>query len=136
MCHRTNWTEPFSVVSTLFNFKWQELSYGIDYNTLGNNIACTNLKQIVNHFENHFAISNKEKMFINLMNYCEKRKISVFKYLPFTIIYKLKENDNEIKNVDIENMTAAEKKKLEKRKEENEKKKIEKLVFLNIYLLL
>ena len=86
MCHRTNWKEPFSSVSSIINFKWQQLSYGIDYNSLGQFG-----KQIVNHFENHYAISNKANMFINIMNYCEKRKISVFKYLPFTIIYQIKD---------------------------------------------
>ena len=78
MCHRVNWKEPFSSVTSLYNFKWQQLSFGIDYNSLGNIVS--NSKQIVNHFENHYAITNKANMFINLMNYCEKRKISVFKY--------------------------------------------------------
>ena len=86
MCHRTNWKEPFSSVSSIFNFKWQQLSYGIEYNSLGQFG-----KQIVNHFENHYAISNKANMFINIMNYCEMRKISVFKYLPFTIVYQIKD---------------------------------------------
>ena len=92
MKHRVNWIKPFSVVSSLYNFKWQELSYGIDYNSLG---CFPNTKQLVNHFENHFVISNKAKMFINLLNYCEKRNISVFKYVPFTIIFNLKD-ENEL----------------------------------------
>ena len=88
MKHRINWIKPFSVVSTLYNFKWQELSYGIDYHSLG---CFPNIKQMVNHFENHFVISNKAKMFINLLHYCEKRNISVFKYVPFTIVFNLKD---------------------------------------------
>ena len=90
MRHRINWIKPFSVVSTLFNFKWQELSYGIDYYSLG---SFPNIKQVVNHFENHFVITNKAKMFINLLNYCEKRNISIFKYVPFTIIFNLKDEN-------------------------------------------
>ena len=86
MCHRTNWKEPFSNVSSIVNFKWQQLSYGIEYNSLGQFG-----KQVVNHFENHYAISNKANMFINIMNYCEMRKISIFKYLPLTIIYQIKD---------------------------------------------
>ena len=86
MCHRTNWKEPFSNVTSIINFKWQQLSYGIEYNSLGHFG-----KQVVNHFENHYAISNKANMFINIMHYCEMRKISVFKYLPFTIIYQIKD---------------------------------------------
>jgi hypothetical protein len=30
-------------------------------------------------------------MFFNLMDYCEKNKISVFKYVPFTIVYRIKD---------------------------------------------
>ena len=88
MNHRSNWKEAFSTVTSIFNFKWQQLSYGIDYSTLGK--LCSE-KQLVNHFEYHYTISNKANMFINLMHYCEMRKISVFKYVPFTIIYQIKE---------------------------------------------
>ena len=101
MSHRINWMKPFSVVSTMFNFKWQELSYGIDYSSLG---CFQNVNQIVNHYENHPVISNKAKMFTNLMNYCEKRNISAFKYVPFTIIFELKEeNENEKNNNENKN---------------------------------
>ena len=86
MCHRTNWKEQQKYIN-YFNFKWKELSYGIDYN---DNDKLGKTKHVVNHYENHFAISNKANMFINLMYYCEQRKISVFKYVPFTIIFELK----------------------------------------------
>ena len=103
MNHRTNWKEPFSKVSTLFNFKWQEISYGIDYNNLSKN----DFKQMVNHYENHYSITNKANMFCNLMKYCEERKISVFKYVPFTIVYRFKEKkkdkEEDIKSFEKEN---------------------------------
>jgi len=86
MCHRTNWKEQHKYIN-YFNFKWKELSSGIDYNQ---NDKLAKTKQVVNHYENHYAISNKANMFINLMYYCEQRKISVFKYAPFTIIFELK----------------------------------------------
>ena len=114
MKHRINWIKPFSVVSTLYNFKWQELSYGIDYGSLG---TFNNIKQLVNHFENHFVISNKAKMFINLLNYCERRNISIFKYVPFTIVFNLKEeNENEV-NKDIKKSTLEKINKYENLKE-------------------
>ena len=98
MAHRVNWipieNPPENCNS--FNFKWKELSYGIDYNSLNRNPGT---KQIVNHFENHYVISNKANMFINLMKYCEQRKISVFKYVPFTIVFKIKDR-RKIKNKD------------------------------------
>ena len=98
MCHRINWREPFSMTTSLYNFKWQQLSLGIDYNSLG---KIANIKQIVNHFENHFALTNKANMFINLMEYCEKRKISIFKYVPFTIIFQLRDKTNYTNNSEI-----------------------------------
>ena len=91
MKHRINWKEPFSSVTSLYNFKWQQISLGIDYNSLGNIL---NTKQIVNHFENHYSLTNKANMFLNMMEYCEKRKISVFKYVPFTIIFQFKDKTN------------------------------------------
>ena len=98
MCHRTNWREAFTYATNLYNFRWQQLSYGIDYVGLGKYGA---IKQVVNHYENHYSISNKANMFINLMYYCEQRKLSVFKYAPFTIIlefksdYKLNDEENQ-----------------------------------------
>jgi len=90
MAHRINWVSVENPPENYnsFNFKWKELSFGIDYNSLN---RIPGVKQIVNHYENHFAISNKANMFINLMKYCEQRKISVFKYVPFTIVFKIKD---------------------------------------------
>ena len=95
MYHRINWVEAENTMpdspdnpTNIFNFKWKELSFGIDYNNLNKN---PKMKQIVNHFEFHYAISNKANMFINMMKYCEKRNLSIFKYVPFTIIFKLKD---------------------------------------------
>ena len=98
MAHRVNWVPTENPLDNLnvFNFKWKELSYGIDYNSLNRNPG---MKQIVNHYENHFAISNKANMFINLMKYCEKRNLSVFKYVPFTIVFKIKDR-RKIKNTE------------------------------------
>ena len=88
MKHRYNWKEAFSDVTSFYNFKWTALSNSLDYSSLG---VYPNSKQLVNHFEYHYAISNKANMFFNLMEYCEKNKISVFKYIPFTIVYKIKD---------------------------------------------
>ena len=95
MYHRVNWIEAENSIpdsadnpTNIFNFKWKELSYGIDYYNLNKN---PKMKQIVNHFEFHYAISNKANMFVNLMKYCEKRNLPIFKYVPFTIVFKIKE---------------------------------------------
>ena len=91
MLHRTNWKESYSYVTNIFNFKWQSISQGIDYDKLGMH---NNVKQIVNHFENHSCLSNKANMFMNMMDYCEQRKISVLKYIPLTLIFELNMLDN------------------------------------------
>ena len=66
MAHRVNWVPTENPLDNLnvFNFKWKELSYGIDYNSLNRNPG---MKQIVNHYENHFAISNKANTPPNLV---------------------------------------------------------------------
>ena len=101
MAHRVNWAPVENPPDNFnaFNFKWKELSYGIDYNSLNRNPA---IKQIVNHYENHYVLSNKANMFINLMKYCEQRKISLFKYVPFTIVFKIKDR-RKIKNIENQN---------------------------------
>ena len=111
MLHRVNWTPTENPLENLnvFNFKWKELSFGIDYNSLNRNPG---MKQIVNHYENHYAISNKANMFINLMKYCEQRNISIFKYVPFTIVFKIKDR-RKMKNTEKQKRWAE---KLEKLK--------------------
>ena len=91
MCHRINWKESFSTVTNMYNFKWQQNTNGICYSKFG---KYGEIRQVVNHFENNICISNKANMFINLMFYCEQRKISVFKYVPLTIIFELDFLDN------------------------------------------
>ena len=88
MNHRINWKEPFSNVSSFYNFKWTELSNSLDYYSLGN---FYNSKQLVNHYENHYSISNKASMFFNFLDYCENNNMSIFKYVPFTIVYRIRD---------------------------------------------
>ena len=116
MCHRTNWKEQFRYIN-YYNFRWQQLSYGINYTNLGKFGA---MKQVVNHYENHYAISNKANMFINLMYYCEQRKMSVFKYVPFTIIFDLNFGEKE-KNKEKQEYHQEQLEKLKKFIEETQK---------------
>lgn len=90
MQHRINWKEPFSVTTSLYNFKWQQISYGIDFASLS---KFSSFKQIVNHYENHYFISNKANLFTNLFTFCEERGLSIFKYVPFTIIHKIEKDE-------------------------------------------
>lgn len=84
MGHRINWKESsLSGQATLFHFRWQHVSTGIDF---GNISKMPAFKQTVNHLEFHNCISNKLNLFLNLMKYCEKKNLEIFHYLPFTII--------------------------------------------------
>ena len=91
MNHRINWRESSMSVTSLFNFKWQQNTKFIDYDHLS---QIESIPQIVNHFEFVKCIANKSNMFLNLFDYCEKNDINVFKYVPFTIITSVN-NDNE-----------------------------------------
>jgi hypothetical protein len=85
MAHRINWKECSNsqMQSTLFHFRWQSISTGIDFPNLN---KLPHYKQTVNHLEFHPVISNKMNLFINLMKYCEKNNLEIFAYIPFTII--------------------------------------------------
>lgn len=81
MKHRVNWKECLSYLSA--NFRWKDVSAGIDFNSYsrGSDVKC-----MVNHYEFHSQISNKQNLFLNLMAYCEKNNIQIFKFLPLTVI--------------------------------------------------
>ena len=82
--HRLNWRETSENAFVKFNFKWQQCNNGIDFSSLS---KYGSHKQMVNHFENHYSISNKANLFMNLMRYCEIKDINVFKIIPVTILF-------------------------------------------------
>ena len=88
--HRLNWRETSENAFVKFNFKWQQCNNGIDFSSLS---KYGSHKQMVNHFENHYSISNKANLFMNLMRYCEIKDINVFKIIPVTILFNY-ENQN------------------------------------------
>lgn len=64
------------------------MSNGIKFETIGKEIStdvhpCQ--KQIVNHFEGHPCITEKQKLFANLRNYVSnKLNENVFDFIPLT----------------------------------------------------
>ena len=86
MKHRLRWKEittSSSSITSNVNFIWAPTSSLINYYNLPRN---DNEIQIVNHYEGHACISNKLKMFENIMKYCENRNKDVFEYVPMTIL--------------------------------------------------
>ena len=83
---RPNWRKiKDSRLTISCNFIWTELSQEIDFPL--HNETC--YSQIVNHFENHYEISNKKNLFINLLKYCENNQLNLFSFYPLTIILNL-----------------------------------------------
>lgn len=66
MSHRINWAETTNQQN--YNFKWQHISAGLDFDNLSKNPSYRNT---VNHLEFHQVISNKMNLFTNLMKFCE-----------------------------------------------------------------
>lgn len=87
---RLNWKPTQKGLSTIFNFQWKDISRAIDFSSSYNYSFG---RQLVNHLENHVCITNKQNLFINLMKYCEKLGLDVFKYIPFTVIMNYSHKD-------------------------------------------
>ena len=83
MANRINWRPSSQYFQNSYNFKWKDTSHGIDFKN-SNSSLCLN-RQVVNHFSGHQAISNKQNLFLNMIKYCEKKGLDIFKYIPFTV---------------------------------------------------
>jgi hypothetical protein len=75
----TTWEETAN--THLFSFKWKPTSHGLLYDRLSK----LGFKQLVNHIEGHQALTTKDELFFNLKAHCERNKLNVFNYLPFTM---------------------------------------------------
>ena len=62
---------------------WAPLTSNIDFKT------CQFMHSYVNHIPLNEEISNKMRLYANLIRHCEKKKIDVYKIFPFTIILTL-----------------------------------------------
>jgi len=76
-----DWQEIQSI-NTLFNFKWVPFSKGIRFDYLSGH----GFKKMVNHFEFHEQISEKDSLIQNLSRYCESKRKNVFQIHPVTFV--------------------------------------------------
>ena len=84
--HRENWQlAPESYNYDQINLIWAPLSCQIKYNEI-NQENNSNVSLLVNHYEFHTQITNKLKMFKNLMIFCEENHLDLFSYIPLTIL--------------------------------------------------
>lgn len=97
--HRLNWKDytqsPISLCQSEIDLIWSPTSGAITFTNLIYEKEKQNV-QMVNHFEFHPQISNKMKLFANMMKYCEAHSLDVWSYIPFTIQIQY-ENTNFLK---------------------------------------
>ena len=70
----------------IINLFWTPLSWRINFKDYSKD----NINEIkfTNHFEFHNGITNKYKLFINLLKYCEENSIDLFDFYPLTIPFE------------------------------------------------
>ena len=104
--HRINWdlitNNNESIVN--INFEWKYYSNKLNYKEYKYDPSLPLKKlKVVNLFERNYEIGNKKHMFINLINYCDKKNINVFELVPFTMIinnsYNLQNTFNKIEKI-------------------------------------
>ena len=91
---RKNWSAINKNLVMYANLIWTPLNYEVDF---GNR---PQFHQFVNHFEFNYEVSNKMKMFYNVLNYCEKNNIDLFSFIPVTIVFDFlnEDFDNQLEN--------------------------------------
>ena len=82
--HRENWQlAPESFKLDQINLVWAPMSNQINFNEINKD---TKNITLMNHYEFHTQLSNKLKMFKNLLIYCEENKYDLFSFVPLTIL--------------------------------------------------
>ena len=97
MTHRINWEliekniddsdYLYDEQKVTANFEWKYYSNRLYYKKYKFNSSYPIKKLcVINLFEKNYEIGNKKKMFIHLINFCDKMNLNVFNYVPLTII--------------------------------------------------
>jgi hypothetical protein len=79
---RPSWQKIPAISTSLFDFKWTPYSSHIKYDLLGKHGAMN----LVNHFEYHHCITQKDSVFNNIQKTCEQSHKDVFDHLPLTFV--------------------------------------------------
>lgn len=67
---------------TIFNFKWAPHSKNLDFEYLQGH----GMKKVVNHFEFHYYLSNKDDLYMTLNSYFESQRRSLLEIIPMTFV--------------------------------------------------
>ena len=102
---RRDWWIQIPIVHSLYNFRWQPVSYGIKFEMLsplkakpgeiGSSLEPPSIeeKQMVNHFEFHAQLSEKANLFAWMQRACEAAKENVFDCCPVTFHVEIPDVD-------------------------------------------
>ena len=84
MAHRfEEWEKVPTTFSEFCDLVWAPLTATINFQN------CEKRHQYANHIEFNIEISNKMRLFANLLRHCEEKKIDTFSIFPFTISLQL-----------------------------------------------
>ena len=79
---RSSWVKIPHSSTTLFDFKWTPTSNFIKFDFLNKH----GQKTIVNHFEFHSSITQKDTLYQNMAKHCEVIHKCTFDFLPVTFV--------------------------------------------------
>ena len=84
MEHRNkDWEKVPTTYSEFCDLVWAPLTFNINFQN------CDTKHQYVNHIEFNNEISNKMRLYANLLHHCEKKNIDMFSIFPFTICLQI-----------------------------------------------
>ena len=86
---RKNWSVINKNLMNYANLIWTPLAYEVDFGIR------PQFYQFINHFESNYEVSNKMRMFYNVLSYCEKNNIDIFSFIPVTIGFDFVNKDFE-----------------------------------------
>ena len=85
--HRENWKlAPDSYKVDKINLIWAPLSCQINYSEMNKECENGTITTLMNHYEFQSQLSNKSKLFKNLLIYCEENRYDLFAFVPLTIV--------------------------------------------------
>ena len=80
---RDDWEKVPTTFAEFCDLVWAPLTGSINFQN------CEKRHQYANHIEFNIEISNKMRLYANLIKHCEEKKIDVFSIFPFTISLQL-----------------------------------------------
>lgn len=86
---RSNWCEGYYSLPSSASFIWMPTSHNIRFERLKPSCAV----QIVNHLECHSEVSNKSRLYFNLLSYCTANNMVINNLVPMTFVIDFRNNN-------------------------------------------